>query len=236
MADPTATPSSTTSLTNFSVPVPDDSINEAMLMPKLKYRFRVLFSNFGLGDDTMQLTKQIVEANRPTVKFADQKIDVYNSTIHYAGKANWDPISIKLRDDSSGVINTIVGQQNQKQFDFFEQSSAAAAGDYKFNMTIQMLDGGNAGNWSAEGVNNILETWECIGCYIVSSTFGQLQYSDQGTGMTIDLSIQPDNCVQTVGGGIGASGVDRIAYSADAGGTATLTDATNAVTTDPNAK
>lgn len=224
MAD---TPAGITSLTNFSVPVTLDTTNEAMLMPKLKYRFRVLFTNFGIegSDEQLQLTKQVVEANRPTVKFADQKIDVYNSTIHYAGKPNWDPISIKLRDDSTGVINTLVGQQNQKQFDFFEQSSAAAAGDYKFSLKIQMLDGGNAGSFAnSDDSANVLETWECVGCYIVSSTFGQLQYSDQGTGMTIDLSIQPDNCIQTVGGGIGdmTTGESRITYAAGApGGVAT---------------
>jgi hypothetical protein len=227
MAD-TTTPPGITSLTNFSVPVELDSVNEAMLMPKLKYRFRVLFTNFGLAnkDPNLQLTKQVVEANRPTIKFADQKIDVYNSTIHYAGKPNWDPISIKLRDDSTGVVNTIVGQQNQKQFDFFEQSSAAAAGDYKFNMKIQMLDGGNAASFDNSDTSvNILETWECVGCYIISSTFGQLQYSDQGTGMTIDLSIQPDNCIQTVGGGIGSQetgGANRFTHTLDAGGTATI--------------
>lgn len=189
------------SLNNFSVPAADGS-TEAMLMPKLKYRFRVIFNGFGVSTeatDTTQLTRQVVEANRPTVKFADQKIDVYNSTIHYAGKANWDPISIKLRDDSTGIISKMVGQQNQKQFDFFEQSSAAAAGDYKFTMTIEMLDGGNAATYAED--STILERWICVGCYLVSSTFGQLQYSDQGTGMTIDLSIQPDNCVQeTVNG------------------------------------
>jgi hypothetical protein len=175
----------------------------------LKYRFRVIFVGFGTGSDLHELTKQVVEANRPTVKFADQKIDVYNSTIHYAGKPSWDPISVKLRDDSTSVINTLVGQQNQKQFDFFEQSSAAAAGDYKFEMRIQMLDGANALDFlpdeDAAGVPksaNVLEEWRCAGCYLISSTFGQLMYSDQGAGMTIDLSIQPDNCVQTKGGGI----------------------------------
>jgi hypothetical protein len=182
------------SLNNFSVPLNGTPTNVGMLMPKLKYRFRIIFQSFGVDTDLTELTKQIVEANRPTVKFADQKIDVYNSTIHYAGKVNWDPLSVKIRDDNTGVINKLIGQQNQKQFDFFEQSSAAAAGDYKFDMTIEMLDGGNAGNFTAEA--NVLERWTCYGCYLISTTYGQLQYSDQGTGMTIDLSIQADNCVQ----------------------------------------
>jgi hypothetical protein len=44
----------------------------------------------------------------------------------------------------------------QKQFDFFEQSSAAAGGDYKFLMRVEMLDGGNGAS-----TPSILETWEC---------------------------------------------------------------------------
>jgi hypothetical protein len=189
-----------------------------MLMPKLKYRFKVTFDGLGISADTTELTKQIVEAARPTATFPDQKIDVYNSVIHYAGKPNWGTVAVKLRDDSTGVVNKIVGEQNQKQFDFFEQSSAAAAGDYKFKMTIQMLDGGNAGNFSEA---NVLETWECYGCYITTTTFGALAYVDAGTGMTIDLVIQPDNCVQIVGGGIGATDTARTPGTSAVGGTGT---------------
>jgi len=205
------------SLSNFSVPI-NGGDNTGMLMPKLKYRFKVTFDGLGVSADTTELTKQIVEAARPTATFPDQKIDVYNSIIHYAGKPNWGTIAIKLRDDSTGVVNKIVGEQNQKQFDFFEQSSAAAAGDYKFKMTIQMLDGGNAGNFSEA---NVLETWECYGCYITVTTFGALAYADAGTGMTIDLTIQPDNCVQIVGGGIGATDTARNPGTSAVGGTGT---------------
>jgi hypothetical protein len=205
------------SLSNFSVPI-NGSDNTGMLMPKLKYRFKVTFDGLGVSADTTELTKQIVEAARPTATFPDQKIDVYNSIIHYAGKPNWGTIAVKLRDDSTGVVNKIVGEQNQKQFDFFEQSSAAAAGDYKFKMTIQMLDGGNAGNFSEA---NVLETWECYGCYITTTTFGALAYADAGTGMTIDLVIQPDNCIQIVGGGIGATDTARNPGTSAVGGTGT---------------
>ena len=205
------------SLSHFSVPI-NGGDNTGMLMPKLKYRFKVTFDGLGISADTTELTKQIVEAARPTATFPDQKIDVYNSVIHYAGKPNWGTVAVKLRDDSTGVVNKIVGEQNQKQFDFFEQSSAAAAGDYKFKMTIQMLDGGNAGNFSEA---NVLETWECYGCYITTTTFGALAYVDAGTGMTIDLVIQPDNCVQIVGGGIGATDTARTPGTSAVGGTGT---------------
>jgi len=179
-------------LSNFTVPLASDqsATSQGMLMPKLKYRFRVSFENFGSGNSTVELTKQVSEAARPSVKFADQKIEIYNSVVHYAGKPAWDPISIKLRDDVTNAVTTLVGEQNQKQFDFFEQSSAASAGDYKFTMRIEILDGANG-----TSTPTALETWVCYGCYLVSTNYQDLKYSDQGPVM-IDLSIQFDNAVQ----------------------------------------
>jgi hypothetical protein len=187
-------------LSNFTVPLASDqsASSQGMLMPKLKYRFRITFENFGASGSTTELTKQVSEAARPQVKFTDQKIDIYNSVIHFAGKPSWEPISVKLRDDVTGAVSKLVGEQNQKQFDFFEQSSAASAGDYKFTMRIEMLDGGNGAN-----APTVLETWECYGCYCVSANYQSLAYSEQ-TASTIDLSIQMDNAVQTPKGtGVG---------------------------------
>ena len=180
-------------LSNFTVPLASDQSagSQGMLMPKLKYRFRISFENFGVSTPTTELTKQVAEATRPQVKFTDQVIEIYNSKIHYAGKPAWEPIPIKLRDDVTGAVSKLVGEQNQKQFDFFEQSSAASAGDYKFTMRIEILDGGN-GNM----VPSVLETWECYGCYVESTNWQDLKYSEQGPAM-IDLSIRFDNAVQT---------------------------------------
>jgi len=201
------------SLINMSVPTEmGDLGNSSLLMPKLKYRFRITFEGFGAESSTgklTELTRQVSEASRPTLTFDDKTIDVYNSIIHYAGKPKWGAISVKIRDDQTNVVNQLVGEQNQKQFDFFEQSSAAAAGSYKFKMKVEMLDGAN--NKSFDDSSSILETWMCYGCYLVSSTYNALTYADAGF-MTIDLSIQPDNCVQVVGGesaGIGYEDTTR---------------------------
>ena len=179
-------------LSNFTVPLASDqsASSQGLLMPKLKYRFRISFENFGSSGSTTELTKQVAEAARPSLKFADQKIEIYNSVIHYAGKPAWDPIAVKLRDDVTNAVTTLVGEQNQKQFDFFEQSSAASAGDYKFTMRIEILDGGNGSSTPAA-----LETWVCYGCYLVSTNYQDLKYSAQEAVM-IDLSIQFDNAVQ----------------------------------------
>jgi hypothetical protein len=179
-------------LSNFTVPLASDqsASSQGMLMPKLKYRFRISFENFGVSTPTTELTKQVAEAARPKVEFENQTIDIYNSKVYFAGKPKWSPITIKLRDDVTNAVSKLVGEQNQKQFDFFEQSSAASAGDYKFTMRIEILDGGNG-----TSTPNVLETWICYGCYIQSTNWNDLKYSEQGPAM-IDLSIQFDNAVQ----------------------------------------
>jgi hypothetical protein len=187
-------------LSKFTVPLASDASATAqgMLMPKLKYRFRVMFENFGVSTPTTELTKQVQSAARPNLSFANQVIEIYNSKINYAGKPTWQTISIVLRDDVTGSVSKLVGEQLQKQFDFFEQASAASGVDYKFTMRIEMLDGGNGAN-----TPQVLETWECYGCYVTAANYQTLAYGEQ-TPATIDLTIQPDNCVQTPQGtGIG---------------------------------
>ena len=188
-------------LSKFTVPLASDqsATAQGMLMPKLKYRFRVMFENFGVSTPTTELTKQVISAARPNVQFANQTIEIYNSKINYAGKHTWQPINISLRDDVTGAVSKLVGEQMQKQFDFFEQSSAASGVDYKFTLRIEMLDGGNGANAAT-----VLETWECYGCYVTQANYQNIAYSEQGAAQ-IDIAIQPDNCIQTPQGtGIGA--------------------------------
>jgi len=189
-------------LANFTVPLASDqsATSQGMLMPKLKYRFRLSFENFGVSTPTTELTKQVISAARPNVQFEDQTIHIYNSQIHYAGKPKWQTISVKLRDDSTGAVSKLVGEQMQKQFDFYEQSSAASGLDYKFTLRIEMLDGGNGGS-----TVNVLETWECYGVYVQQVNYEALDYSQQGPA-EITLTLQMDNCVQTPSGsGVGSA-------------------------------
>jgi hypothetical protein len=134
------------------------------------------------------------------VQFEDQTIHIYNSQIHYAGKPKWQTITVKLRDDSTGAVSKLVGEQMQKQFDFYEQSSAASGLDYKFTLRIEMLDGGNGGS-----TVNVLETWECYGVYVQQVNYEALDYSQQGPA-EITLTLQMDNAVQTPSGsGVGSA-------------------------------
>jgi hypothetical protein len=188
-------------LSNFTVPLNSDqsAASQGMLMPKLKYRFRISFENFGKSSEVTELTKQVQDVTRPNLSFTNQVIEIYNSKINYAGKPTWENITVKLRDDVNGYVSKLVGEQNQRQFDFFEQSSAAAAGDYKFILRIEMLDGGNG-----TGTPTTLEEWEVYGCYLEKTNWQTLDYKEQGPVM-IDLTIRYDNAVQTKGGSLGSA-------------------------------
>ena len=136
---------SISTLSRLTVPL-EGQASQGLLMPKLQYRFRVMFENFGVSTPTTELTKQVVDAARHNVSVDELTIDVYNSKVRMAGKHTWQDVTINLRDDVTGAVQRLVGEQLQKQFDFFEQSSAASGQDYKFTTRMEVLDGGYGAN------------------------------------------------------------------------------------------
>ena len=200
-----------TSLTNYSINPSGPGSNTGMLMPKLKYRFRVTLLGFGTSSST-ELTKQVMDVTRPKVAFEEIEIPIYNSKIKLAGRYSWEPLTLNLRDDASSSVTKLVGQQIQKQFDFHEQASARSGIDYKFTTRIEVLDGGNGA--AAPGV---LEIWEVYGCFLQNTDYGDLNYTGNEAA-TIALSIVYDNAMQTPDSigviGVGTAGTKRSAASA----------------------
>ena len=179
------------SLFNMTVAADNAANSQGLLMPKLQYRFRALFLNFGVGGSTQELTKQVVDITRPQVSFTEIPLDVYNSKVYLAGKHEWQTTTINLRDDAQGNVSKLVGQQIQKQMDFVEQASAATGQDYKFQINYEVLDGGN-------GVltPTVLETWELYGCFIQTANYNTLNYATN-EAVTISLTVRFDNAVQS---------------------------------------
>jgi hypothetical protein len=187
------------SLLNMTVPFGDNG--QGLLMPKLKYRFRVTFDNFGVSGSVTELTKQVVDFQRPNVTFENIDLPVYNSTLKLAGKYSWADITCNLRDDAGGQVTRLVGEQLQKQLDFAEMSSASAGNDYKFTTVFEVLDGGNGAS-----VPVPLETWEIYGCYLQGVNYGDMNYGSNEAAQ-IALTIRFDNALQTPpGSGVGGSG------------------------------
>jgi len=176
------------------------SPSQGLLMPKLKYRFRVSFQNFGVSSPVTEMTKQVMDFKRPDLEFENIAIPIYNSTLKLAGKYTWQPTTCTLRDDASGMVSKLVGEQLQKQLDFLEQSSASSGIDYKFTTVLEILDGGN-GTYTPIA----LETWNLLGCYLQSVSYGDVNYGESAP-VTIALTIQYDNAIQTpIGSGVGAT-------------------------------
>jgi hypothetical protein len=193
---------SISTLSKLTVPLASNASagSQGLLMPKLSYRFRVTLENFGVSTPTTELTKQVIDVTRPNVSFENITLDVYNSKVYLAGKHTWEPITLNLREDVNNNVQKLVGEQLQKQFDFYEQSAAASGSDYKFVTRIEVLDGGNGANAA-----NILETFELYGCYVDSANYNTLAYNTNDP-ISVTLSIRYDNAIQTPQGtGIGTA-------------------------------
>lgn len=192
------------SLNRFTVPLAGagGASTQGLLMPKLKYRFRVTLDNFGIASSpSTELTKQVMNASRPDITFETITLDVYNSKVKIAGKHTLADTKLVIRDDASGIVSQKVGEQMQKQFDFFEQASAVSGIDYKFRYRVEILDGGNGGY---EPVT--LESFEYLGCFIKQVTYAEGNYATN-EAMDISLTISYDNVIQLQEPGGGESGI-----------------------------
>ena len=188
------------SLNRFTVPLATNqsASTQGLLMPKLKYRFRAIFENFGVSSDRVELTKQVASISRPNVNFNPFVIEAYNSKVNLVGKPSWEPVTVVLRDDAGGNVSKLVGEQIQKQFDFMEQASASSGIDYKFLLKFEMLDGGNGANQPT-----VLETWELYGAFVNQVNYGEMAYTESSPA-DITLTVTYDNAIQTpTGTGVG---------------------------------
>lgn len=194
------------SLSKMTVPLASDQSASAqgLLMPKLKYRFRVSFQNFGVSSTTTELTKQVVSIARPNLTFEEIALPIYNSTLKLAGRHTWADVACTVRDDASNSVQKLIGEQLQKQMDFVEMASAASGIDYKFTTVIEILDGGNGAVTPVA-----LESWELYGCYLKGADYGELNYGTN-EGVTVNMTIAYDNAAQLPSGaGTPVTGIAR---------------------------
>ena len=173
----------------FNVP---GASSGALVQPKLSYRFRVLLNGFGgSGNNTVELTSQVVSCTRPSLTHDDIVVDVYNSRIFLAGKHTWDAVTLTVRDDVTGNVAKSIAAQLQNQIDHASQSGAKAGQNYKFSMSIENLDGSDT--------PGILDAWELAGCYIQNVNYGENNYSTSDP-LQITIAIKFDNANHKVMG------------------------------------
>lgn len=174
-------------LAKFGVPL--DGSPLGILHPKQKYRFRVVWLNFGENNGLREMTSNVVTCTRPKITYNEVQLDSYNSVAWIQGKHTFDMVEITLRDDITNAVISSVGAQVQKQMNHFEQTSAVAGINYKFSMQIQSLDGTH---------NDALEAWDLDGCWIQAAAYGDGDYGS-GDPNIVTLSIRFDNATNVSG-------------------------------------
>ena len=178
-----------TTLQNFGVPLGQGSGRGGILQPKVKYKFRVRVFGFGPIAGGIELTQQVNACGRPNRNYNAVTVHSYNSTGYYAGKAEWAAISLTVRDDVSNSVAMIVGHQEQKQMNAFNQTTPLAGSNYKFQMYIETMAGGD---------DDVLEQWFLEGCFCESVNYDSFDYASSEP-MTIEMSIRYDNATQQGG-------------------------------------
>lgn len=169
-------------LTNFGVPMGRGGGRGGILMPKVKNRFRVVVYNFGSLTAGIALTQQVMTAARPVANFNPTPVHSYNSISYYAGKAEWEAVEIKVRDDTANSVHKLVVTQMQRQMNFYEQTVPRAASAYKFEMLVDTMDGGN---------DMIIDSWYYEGCFIANVNYDTMDYSS-ADAMQITMSVRYD--------------------------------------------
>lgn len=173
----------------FGVPITGQT-GSGILMPKLKYRFRVsLLGNFGGSAETKVLTQNVQSVTRPQITYEEVIVDSYNSKTYLQGKHSWEQVTITVRDDITNQVAKLVGAQIQRQLNHFQQSTPASGSDYKFDTQIEILDGVNAG---------ASEVWFLEGCFLTNVNYSENDYSANDPVQVI-MQVRYDNAIHFEG-------------------------------------
>jgi hypothetical protein len=126
----------------------------------------------------------VKSTSRPSINIGATTINYINSQRHIAGKATWQDLSLELYDP----IAPSGSQQVMEWVRTHHETVSGRAGYadfYKRDCQIKLLD----------PVGTVIELWDIKGCQLTSANFNGLSYDDDGTPLTISLSLKFDNCV-----------------------------------------
>ena len=126
---------------------------------------------------------------KPKIDHEEVQLDSYNSRAWVQGKHTWNPTTIVFRDDVTNSISRLVGYQEQKQINHFEQTSPLAGINYKFTMFIEQMDGGN---------DAVIDQWVLEGCWLTNIDYSDGDYNS-GEPVTISITVRFDNATHSDG-------------------------------------
>lgn len=168
----------------FGIPLDPVTGRDVTIQPKLSYRFRVRFLQFGglesatYSFDTMQ---QVISVQRPTIEMAQKKIGTFAGHVTVTNKPIFEPITVTFRDDIANTLAESIGSQLQKQYDFLNGRYGFSSGSAKFTMIVETMD----------SLNTIRarDAFRLENCLITNANFGEMQYNnDDPINITLNIS------------------------------------------------
>lgn len=182
-------------LSQFGIP----GAGTGVLHPRLKHKWRVTFVNFSVlvpGANSRDLTLQCINVTRPNISFEEVPLERYNSRAYVAGKHTWEPCTLTVEDDITGLASyAVTGQLETQQrligadLDGQWLNTTPTASGYKFGMLLDELDGNES----------VTEQWKYEGCFISACDWGDGDYASSDP-MTITLTIRYDHVRQILQG------------------------------------
>ena len=123
-------------------------------------------------------------ASRPSYTIAETVINYMNSKRYLAGKRTFAPLNVTLYDP----IAPSGAQQVMEWIRTIDESVSGRNGYadfYKRDCQIKMTD----------PIGTVIELWDIKGVFPTSINYNSLNYDDDSTLMTIDLTLRFDNCI-----------------------------------------
>lgn len=170
----------------FGIPLDPVAGRDVTIQPKLAYRFRVRFLQFGglesatYSFDAMQ---QVVSVTRPKIEFANKKLGTYAGHVTVINKPVFDPITVTFKDDIANTLGAAIGSQMQKQYDFLNGRYALSSGSSKFTMVIETLDGMNP--------MRARDAFRLENCIITNIDYGEMEYANNNP-ISVTMTIAYD--------------------------------------------
>lgn len=170
----------------YGIPLDPVTGRTVTIQPKLGYRFRVRFLQFGglesatYSFDSMQ---QVVSVSRPNINFSMKKLGTFSGTVNIINKPIFDPVTIEFRDDIANTLAFAIGSQLQKQYDFKNGRYAISSGSAKFTTIIETLDAVNP--------MRAVDAFRLENCLINNVNFGQMAYNDSNP-IRVTFNIEYD--------------------------------------------
>lgn len=170
----------------FGIPLDPVTGRDVVIQPKLGYRFRIRFLQFGGLESTtysFDAMQQVMNVTRPKITMNTKKIGTYAGSVTVINKPTFEPITVTFRDDMANTLGSAIATQLQKQYDFLNGRYAISSGSAKFTMIIETMDSNNT--------IRAVDAFKLENCILSNVDFGSADYTSS-TPIQVSFTVEYD--------------------------------------------